>query len=239
VVKFTTSFAFVLALGGLANAADIPAKAPSLAIAPAYNWTGPYLGIQGGWGLGTSHHATPTLPSPPFPDFSGNFDVNGGLFGMTAGYNYQIGAMVAGVEGDISGAWMSGSTAGRAPIFCPPGGAAANCTTKLYGLETLRARLGYAWDRFLPYATGGLAVGQVYAATDPGNANGGTTSRAGYAVGGGLEAMLLPNLTAKAEYLYVDFGTMTGLFIRNPGAFRFDVDMRAHILRVGLNYKFN
>ena len=239
-MKFIASCAFVLAFAGLANAADIVAKAATANTVAAYNWTGPYLGIQGGWGSGTSHHATPAFPTPPFPDFSGDFGVTGGLAGVTAGYNHQVGAIVIGIEADLSAAWLSGSTSGRGPIFCPPGiPGSPNCTTKLQGLETLRARFGYAWDRFLPYATGGLAVGQIYAATDPGNANNGTATRAGYAVGGGLETVLLPNLTAKAEYVYVDFGTTTGLFIRNPGAFRFDVDMRAHILRAGLNYKFN
>jgi outer membrane immunogenic protein len=238
-VKSVLSVAWVLALAGLANAAEMSAQQPA-ATPTSYNWTGPYLGIQGGWGFGTSHHATPVFPSPPLPDFSGNFDVNGGLFGATAGYNYQTGAIVLGVEADVSAAWLSGSTTGRGPIFCPPGvPGLRNCTTKLQGLETLRGRIGYAWDRFLPYATGGLAVGQIYGASDPGDRNNGTTTRAGYAFGGGIETALMPNLTAKAEYLYVDFGTTTGLFIRNPGAFRFDVDFRAHILRAGLNYKFN
>lgn len=226
-----TTLCAVLLQAGAAHAADMPLKAPPL---PApYNWTGFYAGIEGGGAWGTSHHATAGVA-----EFSGNFDVSGGLIGGTLGYNWQWGQAVLGVEGDASYAGLTGSTHGHGPVFCPPGAVGGTCTTKLRGLETLRARLGYAWDRFMPYVTGGLALGQIYGATDPGSVNSGSTTRAGWTVGGGIEAAFAPHWTAKVEYLYADFGTDDGLFIRNPGAFSFNVSLKTNIVRAGVNYKF-
>lgn len=226
-----TMVAATLVAMSAARAADLPLKAPPL---PApYNWTGLYVGISAGGGWGTSHHATAGLP-----DFSGNFDVSGGLIGGTIGYNWQLGQAVLGVEGDASYAGLKGSTLGIGPLFCPDGSAASDCTTKLRGMETLRLRLGYAWDRWMPFVTGGLALGQIYGASDPGSVNYGSTTRAGWTVGGGVEAAFAPHWTAKVEYLYADFGTADSLFIRNPGAFPFDVSLKTNIVRVGVNYKF-
>jgi len=211
----------------------MPLKAPA-PIAPApYNWTGLYIGLEGGGGWGTSHHA-----SAGIPEFTGNFDVSGGLVGGTAGYDWQLGQAVFGIEGDASYAWLRGSTRGIGPVFCPDGTTMANCTTKLRGLETLRLRAGYALDRWLPYVTGGLAVGQIYGASDPGSVNSGSATRAGWTVGGGIEGALAPHWTAKIEYLYADFGTADRLFVRQPGAFPFNVNFKTNIVRVGVNYRF-
>jgi outer membrane immunogenic protein len=224
----------VVATSYSASAADMPVKAPAPIMVAPYNWTGFYVGISGGAGWGQSHHSVVGLT-----DFSDTFNVSGGIIGGTAGYNWQTGALVLGVEGDASYASLSGSTMGVPPMFCPDGSPASNCTTKLRGLETLRLRVGYAWDRFMPYVTGGLAVGQIYAATDPGSVNSGSTSKATWTVGAGVEGAFDRNWSAKVEYLYADFGTLSSLFLRQPGAFPFDVSLKTHIVRVGLNYKFN
>jgi outer membrane immunogenic protein len=224
-----------LLVSSAADAADVGAPQPVKTVAVRYNWSGPYVGIQGGYGWGNSHHSTAGVPT-----FTDNFAVNGGLIGATAGYNVQFNnALVLGVEGDASFAALRGSTGGIPPAFCPPGPPTAVCVTKLNGLETLRVRAGYAWDRFLPYLTGGIAIGQIYGATDPGSPNSGTTSRVTWTGGAGIEAALAGRWTAKLEYLYADFGTANNLFIRNPGGFPFDVSLRTHILRVGANYRFN
>ena len=238
--KFLVASAALTALivGGVANAADIPArmlvKAP-VVVAPIYNWSGFYVGIEGGGGWGRSQHFTSAVPI----DFSGTFNVNGGLIGGTAGYNWQTGAFVLGVEGDFSYTSIKGSTRGIQAPFCPDGTALANCTTSLRNFGTARARVGYAWDRYLPYVTGGLAFGQIYGASDPGDVNSGTKTKAGWTIGAGIEAALSRNWSAKIEYLYADFGTVNGLFNRNPGVFPFDVKLNADIVRAGLNYRFN
>lgn len=209
----------VLALGGAAAAADLPVapapyyKAP--VYAPAYNWSGFYLGINGGGGWGSSTWTT-----------TGSFDTSGGLFGGTIGYNYQMNQVVLGVEGDIDWANINGSTSTGCPV--------ASCTTGDNWLGTVRGRLGYAADRFMPYITGGAAFGDIKA-SGPG-LTGTDTTNAGWTLGGGIEFAIAGHWTAKAEYLYVNLGSVScgpacGAAVQN-------VDWHANLGRLGLNYRF-
>ena len=209
------------ALTGTAAAADLP---PRMAPAPyykapaevqVYNWTGFYIGINGGGGFGRSQW-----------DSTGSFNTSGGLVGGTVGYNYQIGQAVVGVEGDIDWADINGTT----NTACPFG-----CKTTDNWLSTVRGRLGYAADRFMPFVTAGAAFGDIRAST-PGFATA-TTTNAGWTIGGGLEGAIAGNWTAKAEYLYVDLGNFNcGL---NCGAgVTNNVSFHANVLRAGLNYRF-
>jgi outer membrane immunogenic protein len=201
---------------GAANAADIqrrqamPTKAP--VYAPMYNWTGFYVGINGGYGFGRSD------TSAPFA--SGSFRPTGGVVGGTVGYNWQNGPAVFGVEGDIDWSNIRGSAA------C---GAGFSCETKNSWLSTARGRVGYAFDRFLPYVTGGLAVGDIKNnVTGVGSA---TSTKAGYAIGGGVEAALAGPWTAKVEYLYADLG-------RGASVLGADTKFNTSLVRAGLNYRF-
>lgn len=211
----------VVALAGAASAADLSRPAPvpyypkAAVMAPAYNWTGFYLGINGGGGFGSSSWGS-----------TGSRNIDGGLIGGTVGYNYQFGQVVAGVEGDIDWADINGSTSNA----CPGG-----CKTSDTWLSTVRGRLGYAADRFMPFITGGAAFGDIRAQA-PGFAQVGA-DRAGWTLGGGLEAALAANWTAKVEYLYVDLGSFNcGL---NCGAgLTNNVSYRTSLLRAGVNYKF-
>src|SRR4051794_17541191 len=137
-------FAAAMVASSVASAADIPARPAEVApaqVIPQYSWTGLYVGVVGGGGWGTSHHSTKPIPI----DFSGDFDVDGTFAGGTAGFNWQAGALVVGIEGDLSAAWISGSTAGVRFPFCPPGfRPLASCRTELNSLGTARLRLGYA-----------------------------------------------------------------------------------------------
>lgn len=204
---------------GAATAADLsPGYAP-LAPAPVYRpfygWTGFYLGINGGGGWGRSQW-----------DGINAFDVSGGLIGGTVGYNWQIGRVVLGAEGDIDWSGIDGTTT----AFCAPG-----CTTRNYWLATVRGRLGYSWDRFLPYLTGGLAVGDVKA-TIPG-LPGGSITNAGWTVGAGLEVGIVSNVSVKAEYLFVDLADFNcGLNCALlPNA---NVSFYSNLFRGGLNVQF-
>jgi outer membrane immunogenic protein len=208
--------AVALAAGAMeAFAADIPRRGPareSRAVAPpAYNWTGAYVGINGGGAWGRSDF------NGPFP--SGSFDVDGGMVGATLGYNWQFGQWVLGVEGDIDWTNIRGSS------LC----AGLACSTQNDWLGTVRGRLGYAMDRFMPYFTGGLAVGNI----DTTIAGVGTAdaTKAGWTIGGGLEAGLWSNWSGKIEYLYVNLGR--GDSIAGSAA-----DFRAHTVRAGLNFRF-
>ena len=205
-----------------AAAADLPVryqtKAPAYAPVPMYNWSGVYIGINGGGGWGRSSHTDAALGLA-----TGNFDVKGGLVGGTIGFNYQVGQWVWGLEGDIDWASIKGNqTVG-----------VVNYDTNLRWLSTARGRIGYAWDRWLPYVTGGLAVGDVRGTvTTPATITTGTETRVGWTVGAGLEYAITPNVSIKGEYLYVDLGTATPVPLDS-------VDFKSHIVRGGLNWKFD
>jgi outer membrane immunogenic protein len=192
-----------------------PVKAPAYVPPAYYNWTGFYVGINGGYGFGTSNWTG-----------TDNFNTNGGLVGGTVGYNWQVGQAVFGLEGDGDWSGIKGSTT----TGCPAG-----CETRNDWLATFRGRLGYAADRFMPYITGGLAVGDIKATT-PGFP-GIDTTRTGWTVGGGVEFAIAGPWTAKLEYLYVDLGSADCGF--SCGAFAPDnVDLKTNIVRGGINYKF-
>lgn len=227
-----------LGLVRVASAADMPTKAPvykAPVVAPLYNWTGPYIGIAGGYGWGHSNQTDPGIPPPPVTTIGdGSYSVHGGILGGTLGYNWQQGPWVFGVEGDYSWADISGSSDVCGPATVIP----HNCGTKLESLGTLRGRIGYAvgtTGNWLPYVTGGLAVGDVHAwdALTPAS---GSDFRAGWTVGGGVETGITRNWTFKVEYLYVDLGKKD-MFDIVPGIPE-TVSFTANILRAGVNYRF-
>ena len=207
-----------------ASAADIarrqamPMKAPAY-YAP-YNWTGFYVGINGGGGWGRSDWTNAA-------GSTGSFDVSGGVVGGTVGYNWQMNQVVFGLEGDIDWSGIKGSTSTG---IC----AGSACETRNNWLGTVRGRIGYAFDRFMPYVTGGLAVGDIKASQAAFGSS--TETKAGWTLGGGLEASIAGPWTAKIEYLYVDLGKQscdvacTGLAT--------DVDFHANVVRAGVNYRF-
>ena len=208
-----------------AVAADVPPSLPkpraSLYV-PFFSWNGAYVGVNVGDGFGTSNWTdTVTLAS------TGNFNVNGGMAGLTLGTNMQVlGAWVFGAEADLNWSGLKGSAT---PALC--GG---TCTTSNSWIGTARGRIGYAWDRLMPYFTGGGAFGSVKISDGLGTA---TSTRFGWALGVGFEYAALDRWTVKLEYIYVDLGkakcdaTCSG---GNP----FDVAFKAGIVRAGVNYRF-
>jgi outer membrane immunogenic protein len=215
------ALASLAALMGTAAAADLPPrpapqpyyKAP--VAMQVYNWTGFYIGINGGGGFGRSTW-----------DRTGSFNTSGGLVGGTVGYNYQFGQGVVGLEGDIDWANINGTT----NTACPFG-----CKTSDHWLSTVRGRLGYAADRFMPFVTAGAAFGDIRAST-PGFA-GANNTNAGWTVGAGLEFAIAGNWTAKAEYLYVNLGKLNcglscGLAVTD------NVSFTTNLVRAGVNYRF-
>ncbi len=157
-----------MGFAGAAAAADLSRPPPyypkAPIVAPLYSWTGFYVGVNGGGAFGSSKW-----------DSTNSFNIDGGLIGGTAGYNYQVGQAVFGVEADIDWADISGNTT----TACPLG-----CKTSDNWLATVRGRLGYAADRFMPFVTGGAAFGDIRAST-PGFPTASATN-AGWTLGGGL-----------------------------------------------------
>ena len=208
----------VLALGvTAASAADIarrpimPAKAP-VYVEPPFTWTGFYVGVNGGWGFGRSDF------SAPFD--SGSFNTDGGLIGGTLGYNWQLGSLVLGVEGDADWSNIRGSSGCTGPTIC---------STRNNWLGTVRGRVGYAMNRFMPYVTGGLAVGDIH--NDIAGVGTASETKAGWTVGGGLEYAFAGPWSAKIEYDYVDLG-------RGASILGSDAKFQTSIVRAGLNYHF-
>jgi outer membrane immunogenic protein len=131
-----------------------------------------------------------------------------------------MGQVVLGVEGDGDWSGIRGSAA------C--GG--TTCDTHNSWLATVRGRLGYAMDRFMPYVTGGAAFGDVK--TSIAGIGDTTTTRTGWTAGGGLEMAIAGPWTAKLEYLHVDLGNADTAL---PGT---SANFRSEIVRAGLNYRF-
>ena len=239
--------------GGQVLAADLPAppvaappRAPALyspVIAPAYNWGGVYLGINGGGAFGSSTWTGSAGGS------TGSFTATGGVVGGTLGFNYQIAQFVIGAEGDIDFQFLNDNSAGGCGTIGAGLGiaipTATTCKTKSDWLGTIRGRAGYAADRFLIFATGGAAFGDVEAAFSTSSTFSAST-QFGWTVGGGLEYGFTDNFTARIEYLYVDLGksascTAACNFTNGAGAVitpNIGVSLSENLVRVGLNYKF-
>jgi outer membrane immunogenic protein len=193
-----------------ALAADLPTRkappAPTPAYAPpAFGWTGFYIGVNGGYGFGAGGK-----------DFG---DPGGGLVGVTAGYNYQIGQLVLGVESDWDWADLTKSGANLVGSY----------SSRVDDLFTARARAGYAIDRALLYVTGGYAGAE----DKIGLAGFGSQSdwRSGGVIGAGLEYAFTNNISAKAEYLYEPLADKS--FAAGTKS-----DLNLSFVRAGLNYKF-
>jgi len=224
--------AFALVAGGQALAADLPPpvapRAPATYVpttAPVYNWSGIYIGANGGYTFGTSSWSNPAIGIA-----TGNFNTNGYLAGGTIGANYQWGDAVLGVEGD----WDWSNLNGTSNI----GGCGPGCETKADWLSTVRGRAGWALDRVLLYGTGGAAFAPIQAGFSGGPFQ--STTQVGWTAGAGLEFAFAPNWTAKAEYLYADLGSFTCTTnCVGGGAAPLTVKFTDNIVRAGINFKFN
>ena len=227
------AFGFV----GTAMAADMPVKAPMSPIAaPVYNWTGFYVGAVGTYGWGDSQHcqngfAVPCIATGPFTNMKG---WEGGL---TVGHNWQWSQWVLGVEGDWSWGKLNGSSPSVTGFGC---GGAGTCDTWINSIGTARARVGYAFDRFLPYLTAGAAFSDLHASIISG-ASGDSTTKTDFVWGGGLEYAFWQNFSAKVEYLNI---TKLGDFTYDANAAcgaatRCYVHVGSiNLVRFGLNYRF-
>jgi outer membrane immunogenic protein len=216
------------------SAADLGAPRTPVAAAvaaPVFNWTGFYLGGHLGYGTGRS-----TWGALGVAD---SFSPSGVFAGLQAGYNWQINQMVVGVEADVAYAGLRSS---RVCANLNPG---FTCDTRADMLASLRLRGGFAVDRTLIYVTGGLGLGSLKhrdSFTNTGVTWGTfNVTRAGFVVGAGMEYAFTPNVTAKLEYLYYDFGTASqggdpGTIAGNGNTIFFRTNV--HTVKLGLNYLF-
>jgi len=192
----------------------------------SFTWTGFHLGAFGSY---TRDHVEPDLTlggafNQIAPIKSGlesrgseDFDSNGGGLGGLIGFDYQLGRWVIGLEGAGEYLWSRGSSDTGAFVLgtgVPP--LEVRTSFKTHYLFTVAPRIGYAWGRFLPYVTGGLAVGDldfsqsVKDLVAPAAHLGGSTSETnvGWMVGGGVQYALTDHWSARAQYQYVDLGSV-------------------------------
>jgi outer membrane immunogenic protein len=235
-----------------ANATDLQvpaAKAPVLKAPPApigYTWSGCHLGIQGGGAWGTSRHTQDDFRDNRFGrPMTDDFNLSGAEIGGTVGCDYQLNYWVIGIENDFSWTNKKGS-ATALPSFTPEPN---TFETNEKWLDTQRARLGFAWDHWFVYGTGGVAFAQAGVhlcsplAVNCGNASHTVT---GWTAGAGVAYAFWSNWSVKLEYLHVDFGTSlfpelvtqqvgggNGFFIAR------DVKLTNDIVRAGLDYKID
>lgn len=228
-----TTFAVAVATIGAATSAsaadlggmkDGPRYDPGPGYYRPFSWTGFYVGVQTGYVWGNADHGFADTALP------GSSDPNGWIGGGHAGYNWQSGRFVFGVEGDIEGGDVGGS-------FTRAGSSYGAVDMSWQG--SLRARAGIASDRTLFYMTAGWAfadadfTGQSFATA--GACCGYSKSIDGWTLGAGIEYAVTNNVTLRGEYRYTDFGTVKG----NIGSgVSMPVDFDSHALRLGASFKF-
>lgn len=202
----------LLALSSVAVAADISYEqpAPGAPAAPTgFDWNGFYAGVHGGYGWGSGTNDADFLDS-----------LSGGLFGVQAGYNYQVSdPWLVGFETDIAYSGLRDSV--------------GDAALDLNWIGSTTGRIGFTYDKWLFYGKGGVAYGNLEAK----QAGLGNDSQwaIGWTAGAGVEYGFTPNLTGRLEYDYVDLGKKT-VFEGTPS--EADVGVTSNAVKAGLNYKF-
>jgi len=227
----TVFSALALVLGGSANAADLsmPFKAPPPP--PAFSWTGFYIGADVGYTWGKDHTTEYFTATQAFTGFQWDYKANSFLGGVFAGGNYQIGGFVLGAEGDIEALRVKGG------FYDPPGAG----DTRMDWQGSFRGRAGFAVSKALIYGTAGIAFGNIsHTYTNLITDISETTSdtRTGWTAGGGVEIALTPNILARAEYRYTDFGTYRYDSVTSFAGLTGQQEPRFSTVRVGAAYKF-
>jgi outer membrane immunogenic protein len=233
--KFIVGAAFATVGSTCAFAADLPVQAYKSApvVAQVYNWTGFYVGVNGGYGWGSQDPLT--LVSNRFDRTS--FNVSGGMFGGTMGAQIQQGYVVLGLEGDLDWANIKGNGIISPAIAGIGQGITLNIASNISAVGTARARVGVAMNNSLFYVTGGAAFVKSSAnGTSIAGSPCGTLGvlpncaasawRPGIAAGLGMEYGFTPNWSLKGEYLYTQ--------VIGTGA---STD-KLNTFRGGINYRF-
>jgi outer membrane immunogenic protein len=236
------SVALAAMIAGPAMAADMPLKAPPPVV--VYSWTGCYVGghVGGKSSRADVAYGTNVLAIAPGTPATDSIYMSGALVGAQIGCQYQFaGGWLIGIEGD--GSWTQSDGQGVETAF-----PAFRVQTTERWLATARGKLGYAWDKWMVYATGGGAWAGletknwlsafVIAGAGPAAIQQNTLN--GWTVGFGAEYALGYGWSIKGEYLYMDFSESTYFFPTHPVAgAEFRTHLRQSVARFGMNYKFD
>jgi outer membrane immunogenic protein len=231
---------------------DVFTAPPAFAPPRPYNWTGVYIGLNGGGAWSRPHWVS----TPDGAD--GNYTLSGGLFGGTLGYNLQAGTSSIVVGGEVDLAWsnIKGTLPPNivpepgfdpntgAPISTPtPISCVPNCEVSNPWLATARLRFGYSFDRILPYVTAGVAIGRLEANIAGIPMGRQSSNKLGWIVGAGVEMVISGPWTAKVEFLHADFNgfscDMACPIMSNGPIVSSGVSINAseYIIRAGLNFR--
>jgi outer membrane immunogenic protein len=231
--------ALLTLVSGSAMAADMrPAPAPvytkAPAMAPAFSWTGVYIGGDGGYGFGTSSGTLAnSIGAFPVPY---SFNVNGPIAGGFVGGNYQMGLFLVGAEADWQWANLTGNSGSVAGVGGP-----FTMSSKVKSYGSARGRVGYAIDHWLFFGTAGWAWGTwqtSYGFTGaPAFFTNNATSNKGWTAGAGIEYAFTNNLLGRVEYRYTNLGSVTFADIPSNSS---DLGNKMVIndIRAGLAFKF-
>jgi outer membrane immunogenic protein len=218
--KLLLAGAALVVLTSAASAADLAArpytKAPAY-VAPVYNWTGFYAGVMGGYGWSNQVDIAGATASTG--------DLNGGFGGGQIGYNWQFGGpWVFGIEAEAAG---SGIKYNETVVGL------GSFEDKIRSFGSVTGRLGWASGPTLLYAKGGWAwADNRVAITSGGTTISDSQFHSGWTIGAGVEYMFAPAWSAKAEYMYADYGDKTYFGLADVGA-------SVHSVKAGINYHFN
>jgi outer membrane immunogenic protein len=246
-MRFAAAAVGAVVICSPAFAADLPAAqyppvAPAYVPAPGpYNWTGFYVGVNGGYAFGSSN-TTSTFSGGPLGGTTTTAAGNssGVTGGGQIGANYQINAFVVGIEGDFDWSGQQDNTTQGCGPSC-----AFLSNSKIEWVSTIRGRFGAAFDRILVYGTGGAAwtsLSQNVTQTLGGVSTtifDSSSVDVGWTLGGGVEAALAQNWTVRAEYLYVQTNaSLSGSIGVVGGTVNESGTVKDSIVRAALNYKF-
>jgi outer membrane immunogenic protein len=242
--KLLLSATAFVALTAAASAADLPSRytpASVITAAPVFTWTGFYAGVQAGYAWGEDETDPLFDGIPGFSTSVTSYDVEGFVGGGHAGFNYQIGSIVLGVEGDVEAAAVDGDRRWNNEVI-PGVSATAKSEIKVQG--SLRGRVGFALDRMLVYGTAGFAfatIENIYTSS-----NGASTitetfddTKWGWTGGAGVEYAITNSLTARVEYRYTqleDYRNASTLIAVGRAA---EQEPDFHTVRAGVSYRFS
>jgi high affinity Mn2+ porin len=245
--RVTWTAAFLAAAPAMAAEVPMPVKAPwQVPVVQAYDWTGLYVGGHSGYAGGRSNWSSPPDLSSSLGLFQSSdiFTGSGSYFGgLQIGYDYMLPSRVvlgAQLDASFPGFPRNDISLGGISIFSTPEIGLASYSENVLHSGTLRARVGYAPDNWLVYATGGFAWTYdqltLTQLADDTTIDSPFLWRLGWAAGGGIEYAFAPNWTANVEYLFTKYGNSSVMF-PNAGL-QFTSDFSLQQVRAGLNYRF-
>ncbi|OCW59012.1 outer membrane protein [Hoeflea olei] len=194
----------------LLASAVLPAMAADdIVTQPGFDWSGAYVGVDGGysWFEGAD-------------SFGGQADFDGFLGGLHVGYNVMFDNILLGAE--VDGAITNADVTS---VF--------NIETSANWLTSARIRAGFAADRVLFYATGGVSAGGLEL-TNIGPGITDKNTHVGWVIGAGVEAFVTDTISARLEYQHHEFGKET----YNIGGANFEVDGNVDLIKFGVSYHF-